>query len=343
MDLTGTWPFLNPPCARQGEKPSLPGCDRARTVIFHSFTTRTGEQALVALAQLAPKAQFAKIHIEISNICNLQCSFCPAVERKKGTMSVEDFEMILSQVGPMAEQVCLHLMGEPLLHPQIGKLIDICEEKGVRLFLVSNAVLLKERSMQMLLRPAFRQLNFSLHSFKDNFGDIDPTPYLNKVFTLTERAFAERPDLYINYRLWNLDDPRGSSFGNMRMLKAIEERFGVSIEGSIDVRKKKSFKISNRLYLHFDTEFVWPSMDLPEQGTRGRCYGLSSHFGILVDGTVVPCCLDKEGVITLGNIKEQPIEEILNSPRAQAMLKGFKNGKLVESLCQRCQYIDRFR
>lgn len=293
--------------------------------------------------EAVPKAQFAKIHIEISNVCNLQCSFCPVVERKKGIMSVEDFETILAQVGPMAQQICLHLMGEPLLHPHIGRLVDICEAKGVRLFLVSNGVLLKEKSAETLLRPAFRQLNFSLHSFKDNFGDIDPTLYLKKIFALTERAFLERPDLYINYRLWNLADPCGSSAGNMRMLKAIEEQFGVAIEGAIDVRSKKSFRIKNRLYLNWDTEFVWPSMDLPEQGNRGRCYGLSSHFGILVDGTVVPCCLDKEGVINLGNIKDQPIETILASPRAQTMLKGFKNGKLVEELCQRCSYIDRFR
>lgn len=289
------------------------------------------------------QARFGKIHIEISNICNLQCSFCPAVERKKGLMSVEDFAMILAQVGPMAEQICLHLMGEPLLHPHLGKLIDLCEAQGVKLFLVSNGVLLKEKSIELLLRDAFRQVNFSLHSFKDNFGDKDPTAYLDKIFRFTERAFAERPDLYINYRLWNLDDPRGSCESNRLMLAMIEERFGVAIESAIDVRNKKSFRITNRLYLHWDTEFVWPSLALPEQGSKGRCYGLSSHFGVLVDGTVVPCCLDKEGVIPLGNIKTQSIEDILGSERAQTMVKGFKNGKLVEALCQRCQYIDRFR
>ncbi len=287
-------------------------------------------------------ARFAKIHIEISNICNLQCSFCPAVERKKGTMSVADFEAIVNQVGGMADQICLHLMGEPLLHPNLREIVSICEAKGVRLFLVSNGVLLREKSGDFLMSPAFRQLNFSLHSFRDNFGDIDPSTYLKKIFALTERAFVERPDLYINYRLWNLADPRGSTASNRRMLGAIEEYFGVRLEDKIDVRSKKSLPIKNRLYLHFDTEFVWPSMDLPEHGASGRCYGLSSHFGILVDGTVVPCCLDKEGVITLGNIHERPIAEILASPRAQAIVKGFQNGRLVEALCQRCQYIERF-
>lgn len=290
----------------------------------------------------AVQKSFAKVHIEISNICNLQCSFCPVVERKKGQMSPADFAAILDQVAPLAKQICLHLMGEPLLHPQFPEIIEICKSKNIRLFLVSNGVLLKERHTDLLLSECFDQLNFSLHSFRDNFGDQDPTLYLNRIFKLTEKAFEERPELYINYRLWNLQDPRGSSESNRLMLSKIEERFGIAIADEINVKNRKSFRIKNRLYLHFDTEFIWPSMDLPHQGTRGTCYGLSSHFGILVDGTVVPCCLDKEGIISLGNVKEQPIEEILASPRAQAMIKGFQTGKLVEDLCQRCNYIERF-
>lgn len=293
--------------------------------------------------QKLPKKAFAKVHIEISNVCNLQCSFCPVVERKKGTMSVADFERIAGEVAPLAEQICLHLMGEPLLHPHFGEIVDICEKLGIRIFLVSNGVLLREKFFPLLLREPFRQINFSLHSFRDNFGDIDPTNYLKKIFALTDRALAERPDLYINYRLWNLDDPRGESESNLTMLKRVEEKYGTSLPETFDVRQKKSFRLTQRLYLHFDTEFVWPSMDLPEQGNKGRCYGLSSHFGILVDGTVVPCCLDKEGVITLGNIHEQRLDDILNAPRAQNMLKGFKRGHLEEDLCKRCQYIDRFK
>jgi radical SAM protein with 4Fe4S-binding SPASM domain len=126
------------------------------------------------------------------------------------------------------------------------------------------------------------------------------------------------------------------------MLKRIGERFQVNIDEKVDVRLKKSVHLKNRLYLHFDTEFVWPSTDLPVLGSKGTCYGLSSHFGILVDGTVVPCCLDKEGKIPLGNIQKQNIQEILDSPRSLALLEGFRQRKLVENLCQRCQYIERF-
>jgi radical SAM protein with 4Fe4S-binding SPASM domain len=291
------------------------------------------------------KKRFSKAHIEISSICNLQCGFCPEVIREKKLMEVEVFRRILAQVAPLTEQVALHLMGDPLVHPQLDRLVDACEELETKIFLVTNGTLLLGKRTELLLRKPFRQVNFSLHAFPDNFPDKDPAEYLERIFSWTERAFVERPDLYINFRLWNLSSPEGSGERNRDILKRIEERFGVPLWQNIqqlDVREQKSYRVKNRLYMHFDTEFTWPSLDLPVLGTSGTCYGLSSHFGILVDGTVVPCCLDKEGNIPLGNIMKGSLSEILDGHRAQAILKGFKERKLVEELCRRCQYIERF-
>ena len=286
--------------------------------------------------------KYSKVHIEISSICNLQCSFCPEVVREKKLMDLGLFESIIRQVAPLTEQVAFHLMGDPLVHPKLQELVEVTHSHQAKIFLVTNGVLLREKQAEILLHPAFRQVNFSLHSFFDNFPDKDPSVYLERIFQYTERAFVERPDLYINYRLWNLRDTRGALTRNQEMLKRIEERFQIQIDRAFDVRRQKSRKLKNRLYLHFDTEFVWPDLALPVLGTKGTCYGLSSHFGILVDGTVVPCCLDKEGSIPLGKAQDQSITEILQSERSRAILKGFQERKLVENLCQRCQYIDRF-
>ncbi len=287
--------------------------------------------------------RFQKVNIEISNICNLQCSFCPEVIRSKQRMEPALFRTIIEQVAPLTEQVCFHLMGEPLVHAELEKLVEICHEHGTRIFLVSNGVLLREKQSELLLHPAFRQVNFSLHSFFDNYPDRDPSNYLERIFDYTERALRERPDLYLNYRLWNLESPQGVGAKNREMLSRIEERFSFRISPERDVRHGKSLKIQGRLYLHFDTEFTWPALELPILGEKGRCHGLSTHFGILVDGTVVPCCLDKEGKIPLGNVATKPILEILSEPKAQAILQGFRAGKLTEELCKRCQYIERFQ
>ncbi len=286
--------------------------------------------------------RFNKVNIEISNVCNLQCSFCPEVIRSKKLMSLDLFQKIIKEVSPLTEQVCFHLMGDPLVHPQIDQMIKICENEKVKIFFVTNGLLMREKQIDLLLSPALRQVNFSIHSFKDNFPGRDPTDYLNRIFNYTERALREREDLYINFRLWNLQDAISSSTENEQMLDRICEHFQTPVPTGVNVKRNKSIRLRGRLYLHFDTEFVWPSMTLPVLGSRGTCYGLSSHFGILVDGTVVPCCLDKEGDIPLGNVNEKPLLEILDSERSQKILRGFKNKKLEESLCQRCQYIERF-
>lgn len=288
------------------------------------------------------KKRFHKVHIEISNICNLQCSFCPPVIRDNKMMSIDTFRKVVEQVAPLTELVCFHLMGDPLVHPKLEQMIEICDEHNTNIFLVTNGVLLRPEKFDLMLHRRFHQINFSLHSFFDNHPGEDPSNYLQRIFSFTERALIERPELYLNFRLWNLNDPLGSQTPNTEMLNAICEHFEFAAPSNIDVRKRKSINIKGRLYLHFDTEFTWPSLDLPVLGTAGTCYGLRSHFGVLADGTLVPCCLDKEAAIPLGHVDDAPIVDILASHRAQKIIRGFTQKQLVEGLCQRCQYIERF-
>lgn len=255
-------------------------------------------------------------------------------------MSLETFKTVISQVSTVTRVVTFHLMGEPLVHPELKKFLDLCEERTLQVFFVTNGVLLKEPAL--LLHKAIRQVSFSLHSFTDNFPEKDPTAYLNRIFDFTELAFKDRPKLFINYRLWNLNSKRGAGDNNEKFFRAIEERFQVSIPRDWNYRVKKNLVLKNYLSLHFDTEFAWPEPQLPVLGEAGTCYGLRSHFGVLVDGTVVPCCLDKEGNIPLGNLMKEPLQNILASPRAKVMVEGFRNRKLKEELCKRCQYIERF-
>ena len=288
------------------------------------------------------KKRFYKIHVEISNICNLQCTFCPEVVRTKKLMDLETFEKVIPQIAPLTEQVAFHLMGEPLLHPKLERFLEICQANQLPVFFVSNGVLLTEKRSELLLHPIIRQVNFSLHSFYDNFPGKDPGDYLEKIFHFTENAFEKRPDLYINYRLWNLQTPHQNTSLNLDFRQRIEKRFHVSIPDEVNVKSVKSRRLLNKLYLHYDTEFTWPSLDLPVIGDAGTCYGLKSHFGILADGTLVPCCLDKEGDIRLGNIHENSVESILASPLARETSLGFEKRKLVNELCKRCNYVTRF-
>jgi radical SAM protein with 4Fe4S-binding SPASM domain len=288
------------------------------------------------------KLRYWKVNIEILNLCNLQCSFCPEVLRKKQWMAPDFFRSVLDEVAPLTRVVTLHLMGEPLLHPNFEEIVGICVEKKLQIFLVSNGVLLGPKQERVLLGEGFRQVSFSLHSFKDNFGDKDPSEYLERIFQFTERALEQRPRLFINYRLWNSTAEMSLEQASGDLLSRIESRFKVLLPRDWARGAEKRFPIKGGLSLHLDEKFSWPTLEIPELNRLGTCQALSSHFGILADGTVVPCCLDKEGQIPLGKIGEVPLREILQSPKAKALLDGFKRGALIDPLCRRCQYVERF-
>ncbi len=286
--------------------------------------------------------RFLRTYIEISNICNLQCTFCPEVEREKKILSKEQFRKILKQVLPHTEEICLHLMGEPLAHPEFAAILEICQEEGAVVQLTTNGTYLSKYDFSILLKSTcLRQINFSLHSFRDNFPDKDMRPYLFDILEFSRQALKERPELYINYRLWNLGTLKGPEV-NKDIIDHVCEFFQVPVNERVDVGFKKSKNISGRVYFHFDSRFKWPSFQDPEQGEKGFCHALSQQIGIHADGTVVPCCLDKEAGIPLGNVLEQSFESILNSERLLKVREGFKQHLLVEELCRKCTYIQRF-
>jgi radical SAM protein with 4Fe4S-binding SPASM domain len=289
--------------------------------------------------------KFKRVYIEITNICNLQCSFCPVVERDKSIMTTELFAKVIKEVAPLTEQVCLHLMGEPLAHPEFPRIVELCERENVKINLTTNGILLNRYQDLLTQSSAFHQINFSIHSFKDNFKNKDITPYLLDILNFSKLAFERKPELFLNYRLWNIQQHDMQEDSNLSILETIANFYQIEINNEIDVAKSnmKSKRIWNRVYLHFDSKFIWPALDLPQISTTGFCHGLTSHIGIHADGTVVPCCLDKEACIKLGKVSDSPLTEILTSDRALAMKDGFRHKKLQESLCQRCDYIKRFQ
>ncbi|RAW03486.1 radical SAM/SPASM domain-containing protein [Pseudochryseolinea flava] len=282
---------------------------------------------------------FKRVYLEISNICNVQCSFCPVVEKDKKIMDLAEFETVLKDVAPLTEIVCLHLLGEPLAHPKFSEILDICERYNTQIDLTTNGILIKRYRERIIQSAAVRQVNFSIQAFKDNFPERDLDPYLLPIFEFTKSAHASRPELYINYRLWN---QQSNDADNEDVFQKIESNFDLQINRNVETGAIKSKRIWNKLYLHFDSRFEWPSFSLPHQGTHGRCHGTVNHIGIHADGTVVPCCLDKNGAINLGNAKQQSLQDILNSERFVKMRDGFLNGVLVEEFCQHCSFITRF-
>ena len=290
---------------------------------------------------------FKRIYIEIGNICNLACDFCPETKRGKEFMSLETFTHILDQIKPHGEYLYFHVKGEPLLHPQLDKFLDLTYEKGFKVNITTNGTLIDRVQEKIINKPGLRQISFSLHSFDGNHdGDEyfeERKAYFRQIFNFI-KAVQETP-LISSLRLWNLEKDNALNLEkkrNQELIRMIEKEFSLDYKIEEKILPGRGIKIAHKVYLNQDHEFKWPDLKEEEDDGVGFCYGLRDQVAILVDGTVVPCCLDGEGVINLGNINKTSFNQIVESKRAQAIYDGFSQRKAVEELCRKCGYRQKF-
>ncbi|MDM5250368.1 MULTISPECIES: radical SAM/SPASM domain-containing protein [unclassified Lysinibacillus] len=286
---------------------------------------------------------FKKVYIEITSVCNLACSFCPPTARAKGLIKVEQFNKILDEIRPHTKYIYLHVKGEPLLHPRIDQLLDAAHEKGFKVNITTNGTLIKKNREKLLGKPALRQINFSLHSFDGHEGSENREKYLGDILDFVRAA--REYNTIISYRLWNLQKEHVTDIAarrNRETLEILENEYNLDYRIEEKVQPGKGVKIANNIYLNQDHEFRWPSLLEPEDEGKGFCHALRSQAAILVDGTVVPCCLDGEGVINLGNVNEKSFTDIVQGERANNIVDGFSRREAVEELCRKCGYRQKF-
>lgn len=287
--------------------------------------------------------RFKRIYIETTNICNLACDFCPKTNRDKKIMSIENFEIIVREIKNITDYIYLHLMGEPLFNKNLRDYLEIAYKNNLKVNITTNGTLIEDNFDILINSKALRQINFSLHSFEGNNSNIDFHKYLNDILECS-KDIIENTNIIISFRLWNFDsiNNKGKNNLNIEVLKIIKEFFNYEEDILDNLNKNKRIKLQNNLYLNSAEKFSWPDIKIDEISSKGFCHGLRDHFGILSNGDVVPCCLDSDGNIVLGNIFKNTIEEILKYERAINMYNGFSNRNKVEYLCKRCGYSEKF-
>ena len=283
--------------------------------------------------------KFKQIYIEITNICNLNCSFCPKNNRPKKFMAVEEFDTITDEISPLTNTVCLHLMGEPLLHPNIKEMFEICNKKNLNVYLTTNGTLIKQ-NLRLLKSGCAKRISVSLHSFEANDNSNSLDEYLESVLTSC-KEISDNSQTYIEFRLWNeAVDKNAKNTLNKNIIEKINKTFNTNMTYQ---NSQRNISITDKVYISFADVFEWPiDTENQEKNSMKFCYGLRSHFGILCDGTVVACCLDSEGKLALGNIFKSKILDILNTPRAQNIYKGFADRNSSEEFCKTCTYANKF-
>lgn len=274
--------------------------------------------------------RFKKIYIEITNNCNLSCSFCSIDTLPKRQMSVEEFKKVINKIKNYTDLIYLHVKGEPLLHTNLDDILTICDENKIKVCITTNGTLLENRK-EILLRHHITKINVSLHC-ENNYPD-----YFNKVFITCDVLQKKTP---IIYRIWTLSSLElGKNSTNI--VENIKNHYNLSTDIVNKIKKEKNIKIADNLYIDKDYKFEWPKIN-DKFNIHGTCLGTKNHIAILSNGTVVPCCLDSNGLMNLGNILEDSMEKILNSELFINISEGFKNKKITTDLCKSCTYRYRF-
>lgn len=274
--------------------------------------------------------KYSRVYVEITNICNRSCSFCPGTTREKRRMTLDEFKKIAHSLVGITDYLYFHVMGEPLTHPNLRQFIEYATSLGFRCAITTNGTLLESRGDELLSSGLYK-LNISVHSFEGG-SDESYRSYIKSIASYADKASAA--GILTVLRLWNKGYDGGLNDSTLEIFKSTlsgEWKWGT-----------RGARIRHKLHLEYGDRFDWPDMSADFIGESVFCYGLRDHFGILVDGSVVPCCLDREGEITLGNIFESTIADILASPRAESILHGFDRRCAVEELCKRCGYATRF-
>lgn len=275
--------------------------------------------------------RFKKVYLEISNVCNLRCSFCPGTKRKPKVMQQAEFQQILGKLQPWTDFLYFHLMGEPLCHPHLAEYLRLARSSGFKVIITTNGSLLGKCG-NILIDNHVHKVNVSLHAFEANDLSIPFTEYLEDCCAFGKRAEGKA---IICYRLWN---GGGADQLNEQILDALHRAFPEEW-----VAESRGIRIGQKVYLEYGDKFDWPDLSAQDQGQSVFCYGLRDQIGVLCDGTVVPCCLDHNGDIPLGNLLQEDLEQILCSQRAMAIYNGFSCGKATEELCRKCGYARRFQ
>ena len=286
--------------------------------------------------------KFYRIYIELTNVCGLSCSFCPTKALPSKEMDLDFFESIVKQAKVYTNEIACHVVGDPLTQSNLHDYLDVLHKHGLKAMLTTSGYFLKKHTYETLFHPCVKQINISLNSFNKNDTSLTFEQYIKPVLSLCEAKLERKEDLFINLRVWNLDEMMSERTFNDTLFETLSSTFDTELNlQNIYEERPKSIRLASKILVHFDNYFEWPSLNNKIYGD-GTCQGLQSHIAVLASGKVVPCCLDCDGIIELGDLHEEPLEQILTSKRAVKMLEGFKEGKAIEELCQKCSYKDRF-
>ncbi|WP_164499060.1 radical SAM/SPASM domain-containing protein [Helicobacter pylori] len=279
------------------------------------------------------KKLFKKIYIELSDICGLQCSFCPNPKNIRGVMPLELFEKICKEAAPLTPIITFHVLGDPCKLKNLNHYLNAAKRFSLKVDLVTSGAYLCD--FETLLQDAIYQISISLDAGLDNHNKLNQHRYIQKILEFCRYKCEKNSEVFLNLRIQD-----GTLEKHQNLIKPFLESFEcVSLETLKSQGRARLFKKS---FLNIQKTFKWPNLNAPnplnQESKIPYCYGLIKQIAILSNGVVVPCCMDTQAHINLGDLNHTPLKDILNSQKAMAIKTHFLKGEALELLCKNCSY-----
>ncbi|PDX43425.1 radical SAM/SPASM domain-containing protein [Helicobacter pylori] len=283
---------------------------------------------------MAPnKKPFKKIYIELSDICGLQCGFCPNPKNIRGVMPLELFEKICKEAAPLTPIITFHVLGDPCKLKNLNHYLSAARRFSLKVDLVTSGVYW--RDFETLLQDVIYQISISLDAGLDNYNKINQHRYIQKILEFCRYKCEKNSEVFLNLRIQDSTLEK-----HQNLIKPFLESFEcVSLETLKSQGRTRLFKKS---FLNIQKTFKWPNLNaqnsLNQESKTPYCYGLIKQIAILSNGVVVPCCMDTQAHINLGDLNHTPLKDILKSQKAMAIKTHFLKGEALELLCKNCSY-----
>lgn len=301
------------------------------------------------------------IKFEVSAMCNLRCIMCPlskGLKRRQGLLKFKKFKKIYDEINP--SYLNLTGIGEPLLNPDLFKIINYAKRKGTIVKLDSNATLLDEKNAEKLLSADPNIISVSVDGInKKSYEKIRRGANFEIVINNLKNLIKKRnkikskTKIHVNFVLQKKNIKELINF--IKFLDSLEVD---SINGDIALPLGKNKNIENRkikpelirnlkkelniiktrasLNIEHVNEFLACGGDISKK-TQKHCFYPWYYPSITWDGYVIPCCYICDNEIVFGNAFEEPFMKIWNNKKIRNFRKMI--AKKRTGICKDC-FID---
>ncbi len=313
-----------------------------------------------------------RLHMELTNVCDFSCEFCPdsKMKRQRGFMNVEMAKAIIDDVSKtgIAKLVVFHVMGEPTLHPNLVDIAEYANSKSVDVCITTNGGNMKKDLFNALIKANVKNIILSLQTPDENTFSLRGAKGLSfqeyaEHITSIARIFinnGHKTELTINFlssplrkliipiaKEFNIADTSKKLRYHLktwadRILKSTNlERHSSGIQKQINRArcfKENTVVISDRLSFHTRIVGDWATHfdQKVVEAKFGYCPGIQENFGILWNGDYTFCCTDHNGMTSTHNYSDTSLHDYLKHELVQNTVKGFERYRVLHPYCKQC-------